>query len=326
MAKPANQESHGQDGIEFSIHERFGTRKSRIAVWWGQGEFYLKDKKRVATLTDVKFVSDDLLVAAHRAAAKAYLIQYRDGAFTLLDELRLNTARGCLNPRKRFSPKRFFHPDLMSVSGNLIYMTEYTWRCCVIEIRNNKLRYKKTIGFKNPTLHGCYADSEMILFGSCSNGKICTYNPKTGNKKPIATGLDDGLRIKTIGKEQPNYLLLGTDKITGSTAERGAMAETSISLHRTEGHTFTLLDTFDLPNTQIDGHAYSDGLHYFSIQDAEADTGHLAVFKVENDRLQLVKKIPCHLFPHGLDIRHGKLVYTSYTRSSISVIDLKSDS
>ena len=56
------------------------------SVFWKQGEF-LKDQGRAVTMTDVKFINKDTLVACHRAAAEVYLIKIINNTFQIIDSM-----------------------------------------------------------------------------------------------------------------------------------------------------------------------------------------------------------------------------------------------
>ena len=60
-----------------------------IPKFWTQGYFNFGNQKRIATVTDVKFISENKLIVAHRAAAKLYLIELIDNNYIIKDTLLL---------------------------------------------------------------------------------------------------------------------------------------------------------------------------------------------------------------------------------------------
>ena len=165
--------------VEFQIKEDVPTQKKGARVFWPQGSFYFNTQTRVATLTDVKYINENLVVVAHRAAAKLYLVEIRDGSFEILDSLLLDTAKYSLNIKKRFGGQRYFHPDLISTYNNNVYMSEYTDRCCIVNVKGRRLIYEKTIGLGGHGFHGCAADNGRVMFGSIKDGYITSLDPNT---------------------------------------------------------------------------------------------------------------------------------------------------
>ncbi len=319
------QEESIANNIEsFIIEEKVPSEKINNNVFWKLGEFYLKDQKRTATITDVKFISENTLVAAHRAAAKLYLIEYNNNKFTIIDTLLLDTAKESWDPIKRYSNRRFFHPDLITLQGNTIYISEYTNRCCIVDIVKNKLVYKKVVNLgRKVSFHGCYSDGNDIMFGCVKTGNITVYNEKPKTIKTLRTETGIGKRIKTIGKED-NYIILGVDQQSGPSIKNpGAIINTWINLYDNQNEKPILLDSLAIPITQIDGHKFYQGSHFFTMHDGTDKTGYICIIKINNQKLNLIKKIPCNHFPHGIDALNDKLIYSSYATSSIIMHDLQ---
>ena len=95
---------------------------------WKQGYFSFGTQSRIANITACKFITEDIVVIAHRAVAKVYLIKINvnSNTYEILDSLQL--CFGSLT----------YHPDGMDVYKNKIYMTAFTDKCCIIEITNNE--------------------------------------------------------------------------------------------------------------------------------------------------------------------------------------------
>lgn len=302
--------------MQYVLSENVPSEKKGNNVFWQQGDFYLNNEKRQATVTDVKYISKDTVVVAHRAAAKLYLIRIENNSFTLLDTLLLDTAKRSLNPRKRYNNQRFFHPDLMSVYGDIVYISEYTNRCCLVEIKDNKLIYKKVIDLGNTAFHGCFSDNTYAMFGSVNNGCITTLSHKTKKIGSIDARLEAKQRIKTIGIRN-NEVILAVDKISGKHTEAGSTADCWIKLYEKQDDELKLLDTLALPYGQADGYKCYKDLHFITMHDGVAQSGIILILKTKNKKLELIKRVPCESFPHGIDIINDQLIYTSYANSSI---------
>lgn len=299
-------------GTEYFLESVVPQEPSDDKVFWPQGEFYFYEEKRVATVTDVKFFSKNILVVAHRAAAKLYLVEIKGASYTLLDSITLET-----NDPKR----KFFHPDLISLTKNLIYMSEYTNRCCVVEIIDTKLVLNEVFEIGRKPFHGCFANDQTVFLGSVVNGVIGQFDPQTRESTLRNTDIKKGRRIKTIGKEGDN-LLLGLDHISGQTAQPGCRGVSWIILCKLSEDGSDELSSLRFDDSQVDGHANYKNYHFFTMHDGDKKCGKIVVVKVVDNELTIHKTIVCEGFPHGIDINYGKLVYTSYSQSSFTVYRL----
>lgn len=308
--------------LEFVIKEHVPSRKKFNSAYWRQGKFYLKDQSRESTITDVKFLSDTLLVVAHRAAAKLYLVEHFENTFTITDTLLLDTAKNSWNPKKRLSGQRFYHPDLMSLIGNTIYFSEYSNRCCVVDVIDNRLVYRETLELGDNAYHGCFSENTDVYLGSVFQSNITIYNLETKSTSTLNVELEPNLRIKTIAKEE-NFFVLAVDKQFGSPSIKGSKNDAWVKLFEKQNEKLMLLDSLAFPVSQVDGHISYGGYQFVVLHDGTDKTGYIVIIKVDNKKLRLIKKIPCAGFPHGLDIRNDKLIYTTYSQSSIIVINLQ---
>ncbi|MCF2948543.1 hypothetical protein L0668_10530 [Paraglaciecola aquimarina] len=306
---------------ELVIKETVSQKRKLNSVYWLQGEFYLKGQKRIATVTDVKYLSDTLLVVAHRAAAKLYLVKQVQNKFIIIDSLILDTTKYKWNLKDIWRGKRFFHPDLITLVDNRVYMSEYSNRSCMVEVIDNKLVYRETLNIGDCFYHGCFSENKILYLGSVYSNGLTVYNTETGAVSVMPIELEKFHRIKTIGKEA-QYFVLGTDKQIGSTTEPEATLETRINLYCFEAGKLNLVDWLELPSTQVDGHKFYDGYHYYSLHNGNKQKGYIGIFKINDKKLKLVKKISCQDFPHGVDIKNNKLIYSCYSQSSIISIDV----
>lgn len=307
--------------LVLTLHEEVPSEKQGNTVFWRQGDFFFNNQKRQATVTDVKFVDNETLVVAHRAAAKLYLIKFKNQTFTVIDTLILDTAKRSLNPRKRFNNQRFFHPDLISLHRNTIYISEYTNRCCVVEIQENKLIYKRVIDMGNTAFHGCYTNETHAMFGSVNDGCITTLSHKKYRLAKIDASLQPGQRIKTIGTEN-DYVILSIDKLSGVHTKAGATADCWVKLYLRKGDELKVLDTIDNPYGQIDGHTFYKGYHFITMHDGNLASGVILILKIIEEKLSIIKRVACASFPHGLDIVNDQLIYSSYANSAIICHDI----
>ena len=301
-------------GVEHVFNETVPSKKMGDGVYWKQGNFYFNGEKRVATVTDVKFVSDTILVVAHRAAAKLYLIELKNDAMNVLDTISLEFNHWGI----RHWGKKYFHPDLIALHKNSVYMSEYSNRCCIVDIIDNKFIFNNVLRFKGPACHGCFSKDDSVLFGAVKNGTITIFDDTTKKFSVFDTGIADKTkRIKTIGMDGNNFVL-GLDNNIKSADNRKIGGDSWVNLYECKNNKFLELDSLRLPNTQIDGHRSYKNFHFITMHDGDNKCGVIVILKVSNNKIDVFRKVKCESFPHGIDIYNDQLVYSSYTNSSIT--------
>lgn len=293
-------------GVEHFFNETVTPKKMREGIPWKQGYFSFNGQKRIATVTDVKFVSDNILVVAHRAAAKLYLIELKNDAVNILDTIRLEFS---------IWGQKFFHPDLIVLHKGSIYMSEYSNRCCIVDIIDNKLIFNNVLQFGGPKSHGLCSKGNSVLFGSVKLGKIIKFDDIARQFSVIDTDVTER-RIKTVGMDGNNFVL-GLDK----PIRRGG--DSWFNLYEFIDNKLLELNSVKFVNTQIDGHISHKGFHFITMHDGDTKSGVIVILKVNNNEINIVRKIKCENFPHGLDICNDKLIYCCYENSSIISHPLK---
>jgi hypothetical protein len=278
-----------------------------IPTGWKQGYFSFGTKKRLATVTDSKFISDNKLVVAHRSNATLYLIEISDNDYRILNRLLL-----------KFNNK-YYHPDLISIENNRIYMTAYTNISCIVDIVNDQLKFIKLIKIHEYILyHGCFVKNNLMYYGGIKdkdkNTPLTIYDYNTNNTRNIK--INYNRRIKTISIYN-NNILLGVD---------GKNSDITIFdswiLYYTLNDTFDLLDSIYIPNTQIDGSVIYNNYFFITLHDAIDKCGYIYVGTINDINISYVKKVKCNNFPHGIDVYNNKLAYTSYTNGSVTIHSL----
>lgn len=306
--------------IEIKFEEKVSIKRSFFGRYWLQGEFYFNDEKRVATVTDVKFISSDLLVVAHREAAKLYLVKLSGSVYEIIRE---KPIRITWLP----SRNRFFHPDLMAVKDNLIYMTDYSNRCAVFKLKGDKFIFTKQLKIGGHRYHGCYLENDSLLLGSVSDGIVQIIDTKTGCTSQIQFDSESApinernVKIKTIGKQE-DYLILGLDKRIGKPGHPNYGGDSWVGLFERNDDRLKCVSVIKFENSQLDGHATNNGYHFFTTYDGHRKKGVIQIVKEENAELKVTHSVVCKSFPHGIDILDGKIAYTSYKESSVNVYDI----
>jgi len=279
-----------------------------IPTYWKQGYFSFGTQKRIATVTDVKFISDNKLIVAHRAAAKLYLVQINNNTYEIIDSIVLQINNS------------YFHPDSITIQNNRIYMTAYTNLSCIVDIIDNKLNIVKIIKIHEyVNYHGCFVTNNLIYFGGVkdkdNNSPLTIYNYDTNQSVNIKLNYDR--RIKTINIINNNILLCLDGKNSDIT-----LFDSWIMYFKLQNNKLLLLDSIHIKNSQIDGSVIYNN-HFFAVLHSEIyKCGYIYIGSINDTNITFIKKVQCNDFPHGIDIYNNKLAYTSYTNSSVMVHSL----
>lgn len=286
-------------------------KKRRLpGVFWRQGGFYFYGQKRVATVTDVKFLSEHRLIVAHRAAAKLSLIDISQEPARVIHSLRLGQRE------ERFR-KHFFHPDLMALDGDSLYLSDYSNRYAKVTISKTRLKLEEILSVGDDNYHGCAVDDEEILLGGVRSQQITRVDKRSGSVRHLDVKTSQSRRIKTIGTHNEFYVL-SLDKLRGTPESPECRGDAWFSQYSREGDSLTEVDSVLFRDCQIDGHVSAHGLHFVAIHDGVGQCGYIVTLKI-TDRIKVVKKTRCDDFPHGLDVYGQKLAYSAYSTSSVHV-------
>jgi hypothetical protein len=279
-------------------------------------KIYMGNRSRGASLTDVAFVSQNRIVAAHRCAAKLYYIQINDdGGYTLLDELILTIHN---------KP----HPtEMMDVVGSTIYMTSFTEYMSIVDIRENRfvLRSSTRMNYVGTPYHGIEVFRNFVY--------VTPSNKATGDDRIIIWNIEKNkiesrIELPNIGKSvrikdithvsEDRIVLLGAYKCE----ERDMMAAgyTSNGFIGLYTNDFVELDRVEFEGVHFDSVTSKDGTFFGTGADMEG--GYIYVGTIDGNSLSPIVKHPAQDFPHGIAVYHDKLAYTSYSTSSLYITDI----
>ena len=286
------------------------------SVFWKQGEFFLKDQGRVATMTDVKFINKDTLVACHRAAAEVYLIKIINNTFQIIDSIVLDK-----EPHK-YRHSDAFHPDLMSYHKGIIYLSEYGPNYCMVKVNDNKLIYINAYAGNNVNIpyHGILANDQGLYLGGCDSAIITYIKNNKNNIHLFSSKNFRKERIKTISLYNNLYILCFDIHISKGKYKQ---LDTRIRiLKQDENNNLNIIDeSIYIQDSQPDGAVVYKDYYLFTRHCSIKRCGIIGIYKIHNNKLELVKEIECENFPHGIDVNENRIVYTSYTKSAIFMID-----
>ncbi|MYM62833.1 hypothetical protein [Pseudomaricurvus sp. HS19] len=297
---------------EFSIKQRVPRKRLLLKgrVSWRQGYFDFYEKKRLSSLTDVKFIRDDTLLVAHRAAARLYLVDISQTNHRIISELEI------ADPG---SKRGFLHPDLMTMHRDSIYISSFTDRVAKVRIHGNQLILEEVKSLSADRYHGCYADQETLLLGPIHTDQIPCIDYTSGKTEYLTYNNFGERRIKTLGRHEELY-------VTGQDIKwhKGETGYSYFSLYERAANALLLLDEASFIHTQTDGHVYvrDKGVHLITLQDGADNCGYIVSFGVENRKLKLIRKTKVADFPHGIDVCGDRVAYTLYSTSSVVLAPL----
>lgn len=282
-------------------------------VYWKQGNFPFGSEQRIATVTDVKFVSNERAVVAHRAAAKLFLVSISDKKCTVLDSIVLKVNG------------RVYHPDSMSVCHNVVFVVHYDDTCCMLRVIDGKFVFMKTFVIKkNIPYHGIFSTDSSVYFGGVRSGDNNTFvtiyeKNKFGvdwngdfEANPIEMKLGFNRRVKSLARYNDDLVLVCDGK-----TQSQRVFDSYIMLYRLNPTEMTFLNEVVLENSQTDGLVMQGNNFFATIHSADDRCGYIVVGEILDDTVRVLRKVKCASFPHGIDICNDKLAYSSYTNSSI---------
>jgi hypothetical protein len=263
-------------------------------------------------MTDVKFINDEYIVAAHRYGCKVYVIRLHDGTFTIVDTLTM-TYKG-----------QPYQTESFVIVDSKIYMISFANVMTIIEILPDYTlrQQKKAISLDDARVpfHGIAVRGDTLYITpsrkTIGTEYILSYDTMNGELRKIAT-LGDNLRVKHLAFLDNDLIVVVVNYKTDTCmAEQGHTFNGSIRLYTIE---FKLLDNVEVPFTHFDGVACSGNVFYAT--GADLVGGYIYKGVVDDRKIRSIGKHRVNDFPHGIDIRNNLIAYTSYSTSGIHIIE-----
>jgi hypothetical protein len=274
-------------------------------------KIYQGDRWRHPTMTDVKFINSEYIVAAHRYSGKIYVIHLHNRTFTIIETLTL-TYNGLQ-----------YQTESFIIHNNVIYMISFTNILTIIDILHNyRLRQRQsiTLNERKVPYHGIVFKND-IVYVTPSNRHfgteyITTYRIDNGTISNLVT-LGDNVRVKAIGFLLNDLIVIAINyKVVTPMTKEGHMFDGAIRLYNSN---FDLLDAIELKSTHFDCIAKKGNVFYVT----GADVFHGYIYKgfVQQTSIMSLQAYRVHDFPHGIDIINERIGYTSYATSGIHIIE-----
>lgn len=274
-------------------------------------KLYQGERWRYPTMTDVKFLSTNMIVAAHRHGCKVYLISLEDTVYVIKDRLTL------MYNNKPYPTESFV------VLGNTIYMISFSDIMTIIDILpGNRLRQRQTyVKLEDQVPFHGIASRNGLVYITPSKQQIGTqyiheYNPASGKLSKIIS-LGDTIRVKGLAFLSNDLVVVVLNyKVETSMVQTGHTFDGVIKLYTLD---FTLLDSVEVPLTHFDAIVSQGSLFYATGADLQG--GYIFKGCVDGQKFKSITAHSVHDFPHGIDIMDSKIAYTSYHTSGVHIVN-----
>jgi hypothetical protein len=253
---------------------------------------------RFPTLTAVKFIDNDLIVAAHRGGSKVYLIEKGK----VIDSIKSK------------------YPDLLDVDKNLIVIANFSNEITFININENKkLIFNKIIRFpKDKIYHGVKIKDGLIYLANTIGQGVKPTKPflltKFDNTKIEYISLPLDYRQKDIAFWKDKMIVL--HQLNFDYDIKKHYYDATIALY---SNNYKLLNSYQISECHVDCLVVKDDNIYITSQSKKHGGGILR-FNFITKILEISK---VQDFPHGLDIKNDLFAYTCYSDSSLNIKSLK---
>jgi hypothetical protein len=282
---------------------------------------YLGNYERYPTLTDIKFITKDRVIVAHRYASKLYIIQLLESSYEIIDEI-------VVQDKDHFYLTESFEIDTSTSTLYLICYSEFLITIDIIENRKLQINSVYKLNQNNTKYHGIKLKDEYVYL-TPSNMKY-SYDPiirfhketKKVEKLPIGN-IEMSHRIKDILFISDHMVLLLVNiKKNKSMTKKGLIFDGFIGLYSFPE--FQLYDKKSYHYTHLDRCIWHEN-HFYVTAQKEKD-GFILIGSVDVERKKIcdIKDILSHPFPHGLTIFDDLFAYTSYDTSSFYIHHLSS--
>lgn len=278
-------------------------------------KLYQGQRWRYPSMTDVKFISDDYIIAAHRYGCKVYVIHiHDDSTFRIVNSLTM-TYNG-----KPLQTESFV------IVNNTIYMLSYSNVLTLLDIHSDYVleqRCSIVLGDKDVPLHGIAVKNNSVYITpskkTLGTEYILCYDISTGAIRRI-TSLGKDIRVKSLTFLDNDLVVVVVNyKTSTSMVDEGHIINGSIRLYTSDFH---LVDSVEVPFTHFDGITCNHNEFYAT--GADLHGGYIYKGVVEGNKIVSVNKHQVNDFPHGIVIKNNKIGYTSYATSGVHIINANS--
>ncbi len=265
-------------------------------------------------MTDVKWISDTRIIAAHRYAGKIYIIDIFGDEYKIISTY-THTYKNKLYATEMFD---------IDKERQKIYLICFTEMFFILDILpTDTIVCVKSVQLNTANIpyHGIRLNMNHIFitpsYKNYGIEAIKKYDIHDNRVTDINLP-DKNIRIKHITFLPDNTILLFICyKTDTSMAMSTHCSSGCIRLYSPDFR--TILDTYELPSIHSDSIVSQNYVFYATCRDLSQ--GFLLKGCIRNQKIMEETRIACEDFPHGIDILGSKIAYTSYTTSGIHIID-----
>jgi hypothetical protein len=269
---------------------------------------------RITSMTDVKWMSETRIIAAHRYAGKLYIIDISGGRYKIITTY-THTYKNKLYTTEMFDIDKERKKIYLICFTEMFFIFDILPTDTIVCVKSVQLN-TANIPYHGIRLHM----NHLFITPSYKNygiEAIKKYNIHNNCITDINLP-DKNIRIKHISILPDNTILLlicyKTDTVMSMLTHYSSGC---IRLYSPDFR--TILDTYDLPSIHLDSIVSQDYVFYATCRDLTR--GFLLKGCICNQKIMEETRFACEDFPHGIDIFGSKIAYTSYTTSGVHIID-----
>lgn len=277
---------------------------------------WFRGMSRYDTMTDAKFLDETTILCANREAGKFYIVEF---------SLNPNYAKVVFSIDTIFGKNRK-NTDLFTVYKGYVYFVSLDSTIGIYKIEKKTLIKQELIiiphkyHFHSITFHP--TKENIVYLGSALfNPRLVVYNLKTRTViHDIVLPQLETYLIKDIKFiDEQTIVVSGTGDLISMTDKQYSY-DSKIGLYNSE--TFEYIDSFPLPATHTDGMCIDEKgiIHLVTQGDLKEN---ILRFIIENLKLKKIKGYYVPQFPHGIDLKYGKVMCACYKNSSIFIFKIE---
>lgn len=276
---------------------------------------YQGSDSRYPTMTDVKWLSETRLLAAHRYAGKLYILNLRGDDYEIISTY-TNTHQNQLHQTEAFE---------LNSAKNKIFLISFSEMLFILDISpQNKIQFVRSISLNsfNIPYHGIRL-YQNHLFVTPSRRIIGLESIKKINLTDFSIAdlpsLGEMFRIKHLAfLSDGSVLVLINYKTTTTLLMENHISSGCLRLYRSDFQ--TVQDTLEIPSAHLDGMTMDGNTFWVTCHDLEG--GFILQGRIVEGKIVKERRISCEDFPHGIDVYKNRIAYTSYKTSGIHIRDV----
>jgi hypothetical protein len=284
------------------------------------GPLFVAGRKRLATVTAVRFLSHERLLATHLVGKRLYLIRYDLAARTHTVECEVPTTFGgdeVVTELVDFDGRELVATSSFSPPSVTLYRLEGT-----------RLTHFRDLPIPDPDADGChgvkFVPGRDVVCATCTNKERQIYFLSTTTGEILYQFGDGAWRPKDVSfVDDGRMVVISSSGNPGLRASREYRSKISLLAFDLQRRRHTYLAEVQLDRSHVDSCVHQDGRVYFSSTDRRGDC--VRVGRVGPDRIVVDTRLSNgYSFPHGVDVLPGAklLAVTNYGTSDIVITRL----